>query len=44
MRLKQTISRYLPITGFSRELAVPRSKLALLFNAAFCRRDQSLSY
>jgi hypothetical protein len=32
------------VSAFSRELAVPPSKLVLLFNAAFCRRDQSLSY
>jgi hypothetical protein len=32
------------VSGFSRELAVPPSKLVLLFNAAFCRLDQSLSY
>src|SRR5258708_12808974 len=32
------------VSCFSRELAVPPSKLVLLFNAAFCRRDQSLSY
>jgi hypothetical protein len=32
------------VSGFSRELAVPPSKLVLLFNAAFCRRDQSLSH
>jgi len=31
------------VSSFSR-LAVPPSKLVLLFNAAFCRRDQSLSY
>jgi hypothetical protein len=30
-------------SGIMRELAVPPSKLVLLFNAAFCRRDQSLS-
>ena len=30
--------------GLSRELAVPPSKLVLLFNAAFCRRDKSLSH
>ena len=32
------------VSGFSRELAVPPSKLVLLFNAAFCHRDRSLSY
>src|SRR5713226_7136524 len=32
------------VSGFSRELAVPPSKLVLLFDAAFCRRDQSLSH
>jgi len=32
------------VSGFSRELAAPASKLVLLFKAAFCRRDQSLSY
>jgi hypothetical protein len=32
------------VSGFSRELAVPPSKLVLLFNAAFCRREESLSY
>src|SRR5260370_39311981 len=32
------------VSSFSRELAVPPSKLVLLFNAAFCRRDQSLSH
>ena len=30
--------------AFSRELAVPPSKLVLLFNAAFCRRYQLLCY
>ena len=32
------------VSGFSRELAVPPSKLFLFFSAAFCRRDKSLSY
>ena len=32
------------VSVFSHELAVPPSKLALFFIAAFCRRDESLSY
>jgi hypothetical protein len=32
------------VSGYARELAVPPSKLVLLFNAAFCRLDQSPSY
>ncbi len=32
------------VSSFSRELAVPPSKLVLFFIAAFCRRDQSLSH
>jgi hypothetical protein len=32
------------VSSFWRELAVPPLKLVLLSNAAFCRRDQSLSH
>jgi hypothetical protein len=32
------------VSGFLRELVVLPSKLVLLFNAAFCRREKSLTY
>jgi hypothetical protein len=38
-----TVHRQSGVSDFSREPAVPPSKLVLLFNAGICRRDLSLS-